>query len=162
MTERILQGPFLTRRQAARKAGVDPHFLPDRPDLIHLGGHWLEEVYCAFQFDDNGIDRSLGQVVQVLHKRHGDEAIADWLVRPNRALHGSCPLDYLAGSGTVEGVLAAAIESPPIPEAGVDGEAPRDTHHREPPSPASTEQAVEPSMQRRHSMGGRSASPRPV
>ena len=111
---------MLTRRQAARRAGVPAQLLPDRPDLIHIGGDWLEEVYCEFQFDENGVRRDLGRVVHDLHRDFSDIEIADWLVRPNQALNGNCPLDFLGGRGTVDQVLAAATIAPPITDPIVE------------------------------------------
>ena len=46
----VLQGPFLTRAEAAVRAGVDAAHISHRPDLLRLDGRWLEEVYFAFQF----------------------------------------------------------------------------------------------------------------
>lgn len=112
----IIQGPLLTRKEAARRAGIDPRLLPDRPDLIHLGGQWLEEVYCAFQFDDHGVRPDVGLVVQSLKPAHADEVLADWMARPNPDLNGISPLDYLSGAGSPGRVLDAASHfAPDVP-----------------------------------------------
>lgn len=116
MTERILQGPFLTRLQAARRSRTPTGLLAHRPDLLRVDGRWLQEAYFAFQFDRNGVLPGLGAVVQDLKRSHSDIGIADWLVRPNRSLDYSTPLKYLKGGGAVERVLAAADGNGPIGE----------------------------------------------
>lgn len=115
MTERILKGPFLTRSEAARRGHIRRALLPHRPDLLHLGGEWLEEVYFAFQFDDHGVRPEIGLVVQELKKTYSDVAIADWLVRANPALNDSTPLGVLAW-GSTQRVLSAADVFGPEPE----------------------------------------------
>lgn len=65
-----------------------------RPDLLRLGGTWLEEVYFEFQFDRPGVRRSLSDVVIALRGRLGDEAIADWLIHPNGFLGSETPLRW--------------------------------------------------------------------
>ncbi len=51
----VLPGPFLTRRQAARHAGVAVAELAELPGTVTLPGPWgLEEVYPAFQFARGG------------------------------------------------------------------------------------------------------------
>ncbi len=77
----ILKGPFLDRTDAARRSGLDPEELPYRPDVLHIGGRWLEEVYFAFQFDDRGLRPEVGRIVRALRKEYSDEEIADYLVR---------------------------------------------------------------------------------
>jgi hypothetical protein len=96
MTERVLIGHFLTRQQAARRAGIPSQELVLRPDLLHIGGRWLPEVYFEFQFSERGVHPRLGRVVQMLRRRFADVAIADWLSRPNRELDGASPLRWLA------------------------------------------------------------------
>lgn len=115
MTERILKGPFLTRQAAAQRAGVPPTLLPDRPDLLRLGGQWLQETYFAFQFDRHGVRPDLGFVVQELKRYYSDVAIADWLARPHAHLNDACPLDALAW-GSPRWILEAARLSGPVDE----------------------------------------------
>ena len=90
----VFLGPFLTRSEAARRAGISARELAARPDLLRLGGTWLEEVYFEFQFERQGIRRSLSDVVITLRGRVGDEAIADWLVRPSSLLSSETPLRW--------------------------------------------------------------------
>jgi len=108
VTEQILQGPFLTRSQAARRARVPAAVLANRPDLLRLGGNWLQEVYFSFQFDETGVVPEVGAVVQALKGEHSDLEIADWLVRPSHLLSSSTPLGFLRSGGEVDRVIAAA------------------------------------------------------
>ncbi len=94
MSQLVLQGPFLTRAQAARRARVPAPLLVHRPDLLRVGGRWLQEAYFAFQFDADGVRPELGYVVQNLNGTSTDVEIADWLVRPNRSLDNSTPLRF--------------------------------------------------------------------
>ena len=104
----ILVGHFLTRRQAARRAGVASGEVVDRPDLLRVGGTWLEEVYFAFQFDAGGVRQSLGIVVAHLRRVFDDEDIADWLVRPHPELSTTTPLVWLASGGSPDHVTTAS------------------------------------------------------
>lgn len=119
MRERILQGPFLTRAQAARRSRTPAGLILHRPDLLRVNGPWLQEAYFGFQFDRNGVRPTLGLVVQDLKSMHTDIAIADWLVRPHPSLDYSAPLKYLRSGGKVERVLAAAQSSGPVMDAPV-------------------------------------------
>jgi hypothetical protein len=94
MAERILMGHFLTRAQAARRADVPPNEIVLRPDLLRIGGVWLEEVYFEFQFDRSGVRPNLASVVQQMRILFDDLTIADWLVRPNPVLSGTTPLRW--------------------------------------------------------------------
>ena len=115
MTERILIGHFLLRIDAARRAGISGEELVQRPDLLRIGGRWLEEVYFEFQFDDSGIRRELGSLIQTLRRGFDDLTVADWLVRPNEALSGATPLGAIA-KGVREGQLSKAVANAgPIP-----------------------------------------------
>lgn len=122
MIDRILQGPFLTRAQAARRARTPARLLVHRPDLLRVDGRWLQEAYFGFQFDRDGVRPGLGQVVQSLKRGYSDIEIADWLVRPHGTLGYSAPLKYLKGGGKVERVLAAADSSGPVVDPGVEAE----------------------------------------
>ena len=114
MSQLVLQGPFLTRAQAARRARVPASLLVHRPDLLRVGGRWLQEAYFAFQFDADGVRPDLGYVVHNLKGKCPDVEIADWLVRPNRSLDNSTPLRFLRSSGAVDRVMAAAERDGPI------------------------------------------------
>lgn len=114
MSDSVLQGPFLTRRQAADRAEVPETVLVHRPDLLKVGSRWLPEVYFAFQFDRNGVRRDLGSVVQILKRKRSDMEIATWLVRPNSAFDLASPLKYLNSGGSVDRVVAAAEWGAPI------------------------------------------------
>ncbi|RZV47587.1 MAG: DUF2384 domain-containing protein [Acidimicrobiia bacterium] len=153
MSERVLQGPFLTRAQAARLARIPAGLVAFRPDLLRVEGRWLQEAYFGFQFDRTGVRPELGAVVQELKREYSDIEIADWLVRPNQALGYSSPLKYLRTSG-VERILAAAKSNGPTRErtAEVLGESDRGLPIHRPPSPTS---ATRPYRKRR-------ATPRPA
>jgi hypothetical protein len=109
-TDHILIGHFLLRAEAAQRAGIPTEELIRRPDLLHIGGTWLEEVYFEFQFDESGIRSDLGAVVQTLRRSFDDLAIAEWLARPNEELAGATPLRKLSSGGSTE-QLAKAAES---------------------------------------------------
>lgn len=161
MIERVLQGPFLTRTQAARRAGVAKHVLPDRPDLLHLGGEFLEEVYFDFQFNGHGVRPDVGHVVSALRHRCSDEAIADWLVRSNTQLNGSSPLSVLDGTRSVDRVLRAARLDGPVPDPSDLGPA----MDQVPPLPEgdlATRGAFRPGRPGRAAPRRRSASPHPA
>ena len=91
---KINVGHFLTRDDAARRAHIPPEELSHRPDLLRIGGRWLEEVYFAFQFDERGIRRDIGNVVRSLRGEFDDIEIADWLARPNPDLGEATPLQW--------------------------------------------------------------------
>ncbi|MBT8203389.1 MAG: hypothetical protein HKN74_13695 [Acidimicrobiia bacterium] len=136
MSERILQGPFLTRKQAARRAGTPPDVLKHRPDLLVVEGEWLPEVYFAFQFDESGVRSDVAAVVKRLKPDFSDLAIEDWLVRPHRSLGLISPLRALNRGSSVDQVLAAAERDGPHPHAagkppGAPGRVPG-----QPPTPA--------------------------
>lgn len=109
----VLVGHFLTRNQVARRAGIATTEVLDRPDLLRIGGTWLEEVYFAFQLDKAGVRQSLGIVVAQLRRVFDDEAIADWLVRPHRDLSTTSPLVWLASGGSSDRATAAAESAGP-------------------------------------------------
>lgn len=113
MTATTLRGPFLTRREAARRAGVAEDQVTRRPDLLRLGGRRLEEVYFAFQFDECGVRPDLGLVVQRLKRSCDDLDISHWLVEPQDGLNLRSPLDWLAGAGSAAAVLRCSEESGP-------------------------------------------------
>ena len=113
MTEHILVGHFLLRSEAAQRAGLSNAELVERPDLLRIGGVWLEEVYFEFQFDKFGIRENLGSVVRELRRSFSDLAIAEWLAIPNEALAGATPLRR-AATGTGSALLfRAATEQGP-------------------------------------------------
>jgi hypothetical protein len=110
----VLVGHFLTRNQVARRVGIAPWEVVHRPDLLRIGGTWLEEVYFAFQFDKAGVRQSLGMVVAHLRRVFDDEAIADWLIRPHSSLSTTAPLAWLASGGSPDRTIAAAESSGPF------------------------------------------------
>lgn len=122
MSEVVLQGPFLTRSQAAHRSGLPKAELPDRPDLLRLGGKWTEEVYFDFQFDDHGIRRDIGRVVSAVRGHREDEVIADWLVRANTHLSGATPLAVLNSPHGLDRVLKAITSEPPAERPGKERE----------------------------------------
>jgi hypothetical protein len=112
----VLVGHFLTRSQVAHLVAIDSREVVQRPDLLRIGGTWLEEVYFAFQFDTSGVRPSLGVVVADLRRVFDDEFIADWLVRPHGALSSTTPLAWLASGRPSEQVTTAStIASPHRP-----------------------------------------------
>lgn len=113
MTSHVLKGPFLTRAEAAKRGEVSTELITHRPDLLRLGGKWLQEVYFAFQFDPGGVRPGLGMVVQTLKGEYADQAIAEWLALPHPELGFASPLDFLNAGGTVERVLVAATDEGP-------------------------------------------------
>ena len=93
---------------------IDAEEVVERPDLLRIGGTWLEEVYFAFQFDTSGVRQSLGMVVANLRHAFDDESIADWLVRPHAALSSTTPLAWLASGGSSDLTLTASELSGPL------------------------------------------------
>lgn len=126
MITRTLMGPFLTRAQVAHLLNVPPSTLPSRPDLLRVGGTWLQEVYFAFQFDHNRIRRGVSTVVLALKREYGDEAIADWLIRPHAEMGHDTPLHWLCVGREPSRVLEASTTTGPI----VDEPCPVDTSYR--------------------------------
>ncbi|NND03691.1 MAG: hypothetical protein HKN91_12985 [Acidimicrobiia bacterium] len=118
MSGPALRGPFLTRREAARRAGSAVEQLVRRPDLLRLGGSSLEEVYFAFQFDESGVRPDLGRLVQMLRQDHDDIDIGHWLVEPQSDLGLATPLDWLAACGSEKTLMKCALESGPAQPAG--------------------------------------------
>jgi len=114
MAERILMGHFLTRAQAARRADVPPDEIVLRPDLLRIGGVWLEEVYFEFQFDRSGVRPNLASVVQQLKFHFDDLTIADWLVRPNPVLSGTTPLRWTTTSRDNDLLAKAVANAGPL------------------------------------------------
>jgi hypothetical protein len=114
MTERILIGHFLLRHDAARRGGISGEELVQRPDLLRIGGRWLQEVYFEFQFDEFGIRRELGSLVQTLRRDFDDLVVADWLVRPNEALSGATPLVAIAKGVRGDQLSKAVANAGPI------------------------------------------------
>ena len=113
MTERVLIGPFLTRADAAVRAGIRSRPVRLRPDLLRITSHWLPEAYFEFQFDDDGVRQELADVIETLKSDHDDLAIADWLSRPHSHLNTLSPLGWLdAGNSTRRIAEAAAREGP--------------------------------------------------
>ena len=105
-------GPFLTRAQFARRAGIPTTQVALRPDLLRIRGP-VQEAYFAFQLDRRGIRPELGYVVRSLKERHDDLVIADWLVRPNPYLRMDTPLACVGGGWGAEEILMAAKEAGP-------------------------------------------------
>jgi hypothetical protein len=113
VTEHILVGHFLLRSEAAQRAGITKDELVQRPDLLRIGGTWLEEVYFEFQFDQSGIRRNLSTIVRELRGSFDDLAIAEWLACPNEVLAGATPLRRaLTGAGESTLFRAAAEAGP--------------------------------------------------
>ena len=114
MNQHILQGPFLTRAEASRLSHVPDRFLAHRPDLLHIGGRWLPEVYFAFQFDGHGVRPEFARVVEHLKERYGDREICEWLATPQPELGFATPIGFLKAGGDPDLVLAAAVRDGPV------------------------------------------------
>ena len=110
----ILQGPFLTRAEAGRRAGLPGRHISHRPDLLRAGGRTYKEAYFALQFDETGIRDDIGRIVLALRGRITDVAIADWLVRGSPALEGMSPLSWLNRGGDLRHLLAMISELPAV------------------------------------------------
>jgi len=105
----ILHGPFLTRREAALRAGMSPAELRFHPGLLRLGGRIvLQEAYAGFQFDVHGIRDDLAAVVEVFGAGADPWEVCDWITRPNTALGGKSPLTFLDEGGGLQRVIGAA------------------------------------------------------
>ncbi len=71
----------------------------------------LEPVYPAFQLDGDVVRADMAWLVTLLKKSMSDLTACDWIVRPNPALAGLSPLDWLnRGLGLEE--TARAIPHP--------------------------------------------------
>ena len=148
MSELILQGPFLTRAEAARRSGVPSQLVVHRPDLLKVGGSWLQEVYFRFQFDHGGVRPDLGRVVQSLRPQRADVVIGDWLVRPNDSFGHASPLRYLKGGGSVERVVEVGEREVPTVTS------PRLAEQLE-PEPQPAHRQASPTRPRRRPAGSR-------
>jgi hypothetical protein len=118
MTEYIHLGHCLTRHEAARRAGIPAMELALRPDLLRIRGHWLGEVYYAFQFNHRGIRPDLADVVRSLHDRFNDLVIADWLARPSDRLDGLSPIRWVETGGDLGRLNAAVALAGPVADTG--------------------------------------------
>ena len=137
VTERVLQGPFLTRAAAARRAGIPAAEIVHRPDLLQIAGTTYKEAYFAFQFDGNGIRHDVGRVVLALRGRLDDTTIADGLIRPDPDLNDLSPLSWLNRGGDVARALGAIREAvSPVPGSSVPLSRPAAVWTSLDPSPA--------------------------
>lgn len=124
MTGYILIGHFLLRGEAARRAGISSEEVVQRPDLLRIGGTWLEEVYFEFQFTETGIRSDLGTVVGELRRSFDDMNIADWLARPHEMLAGATPLRWLEAGGDPKDLAKAAANAGPREKTPTLGDQP--------------------------------------
>lgn len=115
VAERILLGHFLTRREAASRAHITTREVATRPDLLRVGGTWLEEVYFAFQFSKRGVRQDVGRIVRDMRRRFDDDVIADWLARPNAHLDGFSPIRWLDTGRDADRVDKASYDAGPTP-----------------------------------------------
>ncbi len=108
MISTLLNGPFLTRAEAAARGGIDPRALAARQDVLRLPGRHLEETYFAFQFDRSGLRPEIAAIVGALAPDWDQLSIADWLVRPSQDLSALSPLTWLEAGRSPQAVLDAA------------------------------------------------------
>jgi len=136
MTERLLMGPFLTRAEAGRRAGVSADEIRLRPDLMHVGGETYKEAYFAFQFDRKGIREDVGRLVLALRGRIDDATIADWLIRTDPVLNSVSPLSWLNRGGDPATLIAVTRDSnsPLLGEASPRSALGVEPSHLTPPS----------------------------
>ena len=106
-------GPFLTRADAAARAGRHSRPVRLRPDLLRISSDWLPEAYFDFQFDDDGVRVELGDLVQSLKRDHDDISIADWLARPHPHLNTLSPLGWLEAGNKPRRITEAAEQAGP-------------------------------------------------
>lgn len=111
MSTLVLQGPFLTRRQAAHALGMRTGEIVARPEMLRITG-LLEECYFEFQCRSDARTLDLGRVVLSMRGWGDDLVIADWLVRQNLHLKDMTPLAWIEqgwGLGPVLGAATAKI-----------------------------------------------------
>lgn len=105
----VLPGPFLTRDQAARRAGIPPADLAALPGAVRLAGPWgLEEVYPAFQFAGGGFLPGLPTVVAAVGGALAGRALVGWLLEPLAELGGRTVVEWLAAGRPAAPVEALA------------------------------------------------------
>ena len=97
----VILGHCWTRGEAARAAGISPGDLQHHPGVLRLAGHFsLEEVYPAFQFQHEGIDARVAQLIERLLAVMDAWSATDWLTRPQARLGGESPAGWVsAGRG---------------------------------------------------------------
>lgn len=159
MSRHVLQGPFLTRSDAAVLAHVSPRLVCHRPDLLRVGGRWLPEVYFAFQFDEHGVRPGLAAVVAKLKRTYCDRAVSEWLASPHPHLDNVTPIAYVNRGGPVEDVMAAAERdgpdlTQPEPSGGIRLTA--DHVGRRDSGPSSPRRGSRPARLGRGSLGSKS------
>ncbi len=135
MNQHILQGPFLTRDEASLRSHVPVRFLAHRPDLLHIGGRSLPEVYFAFQFDHHGVRPEFACVVEHLKKTYADREICEWLATPQPELGFATPISFLNGGGDPDLVIEAAVRDGPLTVYERTHEAPAPVEPPTPPAP---------------------------
>lgn len=104
----VLPGPFLTRIEAARRAGVPAAELAGLPRAVRFGGPWdVEEVYPAFQFArGGGFVPGLPGVVAAVAGALAGRDLVGWLREPRPDLGGRSVVEWLTS-----GRPAAAVEA---------------------------------------------------
>ncbi|MDH4118458.1 MAG: hypothetical protein OEW30_13820 [Acidimicrobiia bacterium] len=107
MTGLVLHGPFLTRAEAAARLGAATDTLPNRAELLRIGGP-LQEVYFAFQLRNDAVGNDLARVVLTMRGNLTDQEIADWLFTENPLLDGATPLRWLENRRSLATLLGAA------------------------------------------------------
>lgn len=102
----VLQGPFLTRTQAAGVLGISKSEIQKRAELLSVSG-LIQECYFEFQCRSDPVAKDLGRIVLALRGLMSDLEIADWLIRQSPALEGLSPLAWLERGLQLSPVLAA-------------------------------------------------------
>lgn len=116
-----LAGHHWTRAYTAQHLGVPALSLASRDDIVHIGGTWLEEVYPAIQFNSDGLNKSVTEIVARLSNDLDPSLVCDWLQRPNVKLSGATPVEWVDAGRPVTNVLGAVPDQTwlgSVPKAG--------------------------------------------
>lgn len=103
----MLQGPMLTERQFAGRAGMKPRQVRGHRWVLRVSSPiGLGPAYPAFQLDDDGIRLDVAFIALLLRKRMSDLDACDWLTRRHAGLAGESPLAWIIEGLPLERVVA--------------------------------------------------------
>lgn len=105
---RVLRGHYLTRSEAAERAGVSMTELSRAPGLVRIDGPLptCEEAYPAFQFArDGGIVPGLPTVVRAVEDSFDDLSLAGFLTAAHPGLGGASIVDEMCAGYEAAAVL---------------------------------------------------------